>query len=146
MSLIDPTKKMSKSDPSPMSRVLITDSPSEIQRKIQKARTDSIDLVTYEPDTRPGVASLIEILSGFDARGRSPAELAEGELKGYRSADLKTAVAKVVCNELAEVREKYLGLMGREGSLQEVAEEGAAKARESAKETMRLVREAVGLT
>ncbi|KXX78659.1 Tryptophan--tRNA ligase, mitochondrial [Madurella mycetomatis] len=145
MSLTDPTKKMSKSDPSPMSRILITDSPSEIQRKIQKARTDSIELVTYEPDTRPGVASLIEILSGFDAQGRSPAELAKGELKGYRSADLKAVVAKVVCDELVEVRERYLSLMGREGSLRGVAGEGAVKARGSAGETMRLVREAVGL-
>ncbi|GAB1320097.1 Tryptophan--tRNA ligase, mitochondrial [Madurella fahalii] len=145
MSLTDPSKKMSKSDPSPMSRILITDSPSEIQRKIQKARTDSTELVTYEPDTRPGVASLIEILSGFDAQQRSPTELAEGVLKGCRSADLKAAVAKVVCDELAEVRDRYLGLMGREPFLRVAAEEGAVKARESAGKTMRLVREAVGL-
>jgi tryptophanyl-tRNA synthetase len=145
MSLTDPSKKMSKSDPSPMSRILITDSRAEIETKIKKARTDSIELVTYEPETRPAVANLIDILSACDPHGRTPAELAEGDLKGLRSPDLKAAVASAVCRELEEVRERYLGLVSRGDYLREVAQEGTRKAKESAGRTMRLVREAVGL-
>lgn len=144
MSLTKPQQKMSKSDPSPKSRILITDSPDEIRKKIRGATTDSLPGVSYDPQTRPGVANLIEILSGFDLERRSPQVLAK-QMEGYKITDLKEAVTKVVCDELAEVRERYQLYVSQNDQLREYAAVGNQKATESAKRTMELVNEAVGL-
>lgn len=150
MSLTNPTQKMSKSDPSARSRILLTDPPEAIRRKVGQAVTDSVDSVAYDPAGRPGVANLLEMLSGVDGAGRSAARLggaapADGGLAGERNAALKAAVADALCAELGPVRERYLDLVGRDDYLREVSGEGLARARRSAGETMRLVREAVGL-
>merc|ERR1711939_99457 len=61
MSLTDPVKKMSKSDPNPKSRILLTDSNEVIRSKIKSAMTDSFDGISYEPERRPGVSNLLDI-------------------------------------------------------------------------------------
>lgn len=143
MSLTNPLKKMSKSDPSPNSRVLITDDPDTIRHKIRRALTDGNSTVTtYDPDGRPGVANLLGILAALDALA-APEGL--GRFSGAKVARLKAAVADALCAEFAGPRARYLDLVARPAYLREVAEEGAARARESAAETMRLVRDAVGL-
>lgn len=66
-SLRDPTKKMSKSDADVRSRITLLDKPDEILEKVKKALTDFTSAVTYEPDTRMGVANLLtmhSLLSG----------------------------------------------------------------------------------
>ncbi|KAK8058911.1 hypothetical protein PG994_009359 [Apiospora phragmitis] len=66
---------------------------------------------------------------------------------GAGNADLKQAAADAVVRELAGVRERYADFLGRKGGrwLEEIEEEGAEAARESAAETMRMVRDVVGL-
>lgn len=59
---------MSKSFPDPKSRIEITDSSDMIREKIKKAVTDCTSAVTFEPDTRPGVANLIAIHSLLTGR------------------------------------------------------------------------------
>ena len=70
MSLTDPTSKMSKSDPSPKSRVHLTDTPDEIASKIRSAVTDAGSEVVYDREAKPGISNLLEIFSAFDG-GRS---------------------------------------------------------------------------
>ena len=66
LSLKNPQKKMSKSDPVATSCVYVTDSPEDIQFKIRKATTDSIQgSIYYDPIERPGVSNLINIVSGI---------------------------------------------------------------------------------
>ncbi|RQM06458.1 hypothetical protein DH86_00002299, partial [Scytalidium sp. 3C] len=77
MSLQDPQQKMSKSHADVRSRILITDTPEDIHRKIMAALTDSTNSVSYEPETRPGVANLLHLLSYFDGDQRTPAVLGE---------------------------------------------------------------------
>ncbi|AEO58126.1 hypothetical protein MYCTH_101411 [Thermothelomyces thermophilus ATCC 42464] len=144
MSLSNPLQKMSKSDPSPKSRILITDTPEEIAKKIRHAVTDSTDKVTYDPANRPGVANLIEILSSFDPQGRAPARLGE-QMEGYKIAELKQVVAQVVSDELAEIRERYRQYMSDQEKLKEVAFQGTAAARATARTTMGHVKRAIGL-
>lgn len=60
-SLRDPTKKQSKSDPDEKSRLTLRDTPDQLLLKIKRAVTDFTSEVTYEPETRPGVANLITI-------------------------------------------------------------------------------------
>lgn len=135
---------MSKSDASVNSRILITDSPEVIVKKINRAQTDSVDAISYDPANRPGVANLIDILSCLDPHGRTPEMLADA-MAGHRIAELKEVVAQLVCRELAEVRERYASLVVRHGYLDHVATLGRIQAAKRAEETMRLVKAAVGL-
>jgi tryptophanyl-tRNA synthetase len=68
MSLIDASKKMSKSDPSPRSKINLSDSADEIKQKITKAKTDSIMGITWDPQQRPEVANLLQIFSALSGR------------------------------------------------------------------------------
>lgn len=74
-SLRDPSKKMSKSDQDPRSRVEVTDTPEDILEKCKKALTDFTSEVTFDPENRPGVSNLITIHSLFT--GLQPAEICE---------------------------------------------------------------------
>lgn len=149
MSLTDPTKKMSKSDANPASRILITDEPAAMRKKIMRSLTDlQSDRVTYEPEARPGVANLLEILSILSGEGTTPAETAEGfEGVQHPLKVLKERTAEAVVKSMGDIRERYLELLGRDGGrwLDDVEAQGAEKARASAEVTMKLVREAVGL-
>ncbi|KAL5319892.1 hypothetical protein ACEPPN_012950 [Leptodophora sp. 'Broadleaf-Isolate-01'] len=137
---------MSKSAPSPLSRILITDTPSTITQKISSALTDSQNNVSWDPISRPGVSNLLTLLSSFDEHGRSAQELGEKlEKEGMGLGAFKKLVAGAVADGLKGVREEFERVLAEEGYVEEVARRGAVKARESAEETMVLVREAVGL-
>lgn len=151
MSLTNPTAKMSKSDPNPASRILLTDDPDQVRRKIARALTDSdANKVTYDPAARPGVANLLELLSileGCDGSG-GPAELArdfEGVQRPLKV--LKERTADAVVREFGDVRERYRELLEkRDGAwLEDIEAVGAEKARANADVTIRRVKEAIGL-
>lgn len=145
MSLNDPTSKMSKSNKSERSRILITDTPDEIKAKIASALTDSLPGITYDTATRPGISNLLDILSIFDAQGRNSEDLAQhfGDLSPRQ---FKETVTEAVISGLKGVRERYVALLdSRDNHLDIVAKEGARKAQKSSEETMCLVKEAVGL-
>lgn len=145
MSLTDPTSKMSKSHELERSRILITDSPGEIRAKIASALTDSLHGVSYDKLQRPGISNLLEILSMFDAQVRTPVQLAE-EYSGLNARQFKMLVSDTLIHGLQGIRDRYLQLLDRnDGYLESVEEDGSRKARESAKVTMDLVRNAVGL-
>ncbi|KAI1781450.1 tryptophanyl-tRNA synthetase [Hypoxylon cercidicola] len=153
MSLTHPHNKMSKSSPNHRSRILITARPEEVRARVAGAVTDSRNAVTYEPDARPGVANLLELLaqcgpSASSSSSSSPQALAERyAAAGATLADLKRDVADAVCRELDGVRDRYDDYLHRKGGkwLDEIEEEGAEAARRNAEKTMRLVRYAVGL-
>ncbi|KFY39403.1 hypothetical protein V494_04005 [Pseudogymnoascus sp. VKM F-4513 (FW-928)] len=145
MSLQEPNLKMSKSHANPLSRILVTDSPQEIKKKIMAARTDSINSVSFDPVGRPGVSNLLHLLSILDKQSRSPEEL--GLLHaGLNLKNFKTLVADTVSESLDGIGARYDEVMSRDGGkyLDHVEKKGAEKARESAEETMALVREAIG--
>ncbi|KAI1367828.1 hypothetical protein F5Y08DRAFT_326471 [Xylaria arbuscula] len=146
MSLRDPREKMSKSAPNERSRILITSTTKEIQQRIMGAVTDSSNTVTYEPDYRPGVANLLEITAQCSPEPTTPEAVADS-LMGAKLADLKARCVEAVTVELGGIGERYTELLLREGGryLDDVEAEGAEVARKNAEETMRLVRDAVGL-
>ncbi|KAI0400954.1 hypothetical protein F4802DRAFT_609719 [Xylaria palmicola] len=153
MSLRDPLQKMSKSSPNEKSRILLTATAREIEQRIAGAVTDNINAVTYDPVVRPGVANLLEIATqcggdgpGATATATTPAALADA-MHGATLGDLKAHVARAVVRELAGVRERYQELLARRGGkyLTEVEAAGADVAARNAEETMRFVRDAVGL-
>jgi tryptophanyl-tRNA synthetase len=153
MALRNPQGKMSKSDPNPRSTILLSDSPEEIHEKFRFAFTDDLPSITYEPGNRHGLANMIQIIGHIEASATGqPAtpETFEAIAKDFRHASfaaLKEEVATMVANHLEPIRELYLEMMSEEKAayLDDVAREGAEAARRSAAQTMRKVREAVGL-
>ena len=145
MSLASPISKMSKSDPNPLSRILLTDTPSTIRANILSALTDSTNSVSYDPVSRPGVSNLLELYSYFDAAKRSPAALAEA-CNGMTLKVFKTTLAETIAEGLRPARERYERIMGEDDGkyLEHIRDVGGKKARESAEPTMVEVRKAMG--
>ncbi|KAF7561869.1 hypothetical protein G7046_g2240 [Stylonectria norvegica] len=145
MSLTEPTSKMSKSHKAPRSRIVITDSPTEIKAKFATALTDSLPGVSYDRFNRPGISNLLDILSIFDAQGRSSEQLAQA-YSDISPKQLKEMVTDAVISGLDGIRDRFFSLVnGDEAHLNKIAAEGARKAQESAQETMQIVKAAVGL-
>lgn len=148
MSLSKPASKMSKSDTNPKSRILLTDSTETIKAKINSAVTDSVEGISYDPENRPGVTNLIDMLYyslGREAQGTAatPEDMA-GDMKSMHMRVLKQRTAEAVDKLVAPIREKYAEIIADEGLLADAAESGAEKARASASKTMTEVRKAIG--
>ncbi|XP_014368653.2 tryptophan--tRNA ligase, mitochondrial isoform X1 [Papilio machaon] len=141
-SLRDPSKKMSKSDPDPKSRILLTDSDDVIRLKIRKAVTDCNPQVTFDPEGRAGVSNLVRL--HCLARGLVPEE-ALCEAEGLTSAQYKEVVARALCECVAPVRARLCELTARPHLLHEVLRHGAARARRRADEVYERVAELTGL-
>ena len=140
MSLQNPTAKMSKSDENDRNRINLDDSADVIRKKIRSAVTDSDPTVRYDPQHKPGISNLLEIMSA--TTGRSVDDLvAEYADSGY--GVFKNAVAEAVVEELAPFREAYGELSN--GDVREVLHEGGLKANELVKPYSRAVRKAVGI-
>ncbi len=140
MSLADPTAKMSKSDKSERSRVLIVDSPDDIRKKIGSAVTDSDRDVRFDWDAKPGISNLLEIMAACTGRKIDTLVVEYGD-GGY--GKFKDAVAEAVVTELAPVRARY-----RELDLPDVArlmQRGALDARTQAEGFQQEVRRVIGL-
>jgi tryptophanyl-tRNA synthetase len=140
MSLIDPTSKMSKSDPSPKSMVLLTDTADQIRGKIRAAVTDAGSEVEFNRGVKPGIANLLEVYSVFS--GRSIDELVEEHRAGGYGV-FKAAVAEAVVEGLRPIQEAYERL--DEAEVEAVMKRSAERARAMADETLADVRVAVGL-
>lgn len=143
MSLKEPHLKMSKSHEDPRSRISLSDTASEIQRKVKQALTDSISGVSYDPASRSGVSNLLEILSHLDGENRTPSELAQ-EHGSLSMRAFKEHVAQRIADSLAGFRERYAPLM-EAGRLEDVASRGAEEARHNAHPTMLRVRDSLGI-
>jgi Tryptophanyl-tRNA synthetase len=145
MSLKEPLQKMSKSHTDDLSRILLTDSPEEIHKKIKLALTDSEPLITYDPVRRPGVSNLVEILCHLECDGKSCEEVAlENRSTSIRA--FKELVASSVVSHLSEIRDRFFTLMQNQSDyLDSVAEAGARAAGANADATMKTVRAALGL-
>ncbi len=132
MSLQDPTKKMSKSDPNPKGFVTAFDSPDVIAKRIKSAVTDSEACVRYA-EGKDGVNNLMSIYSC--CTGKTNEEI-EAEFAGKGYGDFKSAVADAVIAELAPVQEAYTRYMSDRGYLEQCMKDGAAKATRVSQRTL----------
>lgn len=140
MDLQQPTAKMSKSLDSPQGTVLLLDDPATIERKFKRAVTDSGAEVVYDPEARPGVANLLSILAA--ATDADPEDLA-GKYTQY--GPLKMDTAQAVIELLRPVQQRYAELSQDPGTVQQILAQGADKARSMAAQTMKRVRDRLGL-
>lgn len=142
MSLAEPGKKMSKSDPNVNSFVLMTDDKDTIVRKFKRAVTDSDGAVRFDPETKPGVSNLMTIYSVFTGKDNAAIE-AEFAGRGY--GDFKLAVAEVTADALLPVQQEYSRILADKAYVDEVMRSGAERAARLANRTVSKVYRKVGL-
>jgi len=143
MDLQDPTRKMSKSDPSGAGVVFLLDEPDAVARKIARAVTDSDtgpDAVRHDPATKPGVSNLLEIAAA--CTGTTPAEVAAG-VSTYGA--LKRLVTETVLAVLDPLRERYAELAEDRAYVDGVYAAGAERCLEETVPVLTAARDAIGL-
>ena len=139
MSLSDPTKKMSKSDPK--GDIYLKDEPAVIRKKIMSAVTDMEAHVHYDPEKQPGISNLMTIMASLT--GKSFEEI-EKEFEGKGYGDFKRAVADVVVGVLEPLQNRKKEIIAS-GLVDKVLDKGAKRANEIASSVLARVQKAVGL-
>ncbi|MCH7551804.1 tryptophan--tRNA ligase [Patescibacteria group bacterium] len=141
MSLKEPKKKMSKSD-TEESSIGIFEEPASIQKKIQRAVTDTGKEIKYDPIKKPGISNLLTIYSLFSDESLSQAEK---RFKGKEYSIFKKALADLLIKKLDPLRKKKKELDSRELYVKEILRRGEDRAQSIAETTMQEVREKIGL-
>ncbi len=141
MDLVDPTKKMSKTEENPKGVIGLLDDISVARKKIMGATTDSEMCVKYDPDNKPGISNLINIyssLTGMDIKA------VEEKFAGCNYGTFKREVADVVCNFLEEIQSRYYELIDSR-ELDKILEDGAKVVTEIANKKFNEMKKKIGL-
>jgi tryptophanyl-tRNA synthetase len=140
---LDGTGKMSKSE-NQLATLYLADDDKAIRNKIMKAKSDSGPAEPGAPmsDAVAGLFQLLRLVSEADVVGKFTADYAAGSI---RYGDLKKQLAEDMVRFIAPIREKAEAIQNDEVYLRRVMEQGAAKARASAKQTIEVAKEAIGL-
>lgn len=143
MSLLEPTKKMSKSDGNRNNVIGLLEDPKSVVKKIKRAVTDSDEpaVVRYDTTNKAGVSNLLDILCAVT--GRPISEL-EQHFEGKMYGHLKGEVADAVSGMLTELQQRFNRYRNDEAFLQQVMKDGAEKARAHASVTLKKVYEVIG--
>ncbi|WP_163071183.1 tryptophan--tRNA ligase [Priestia flexa] len=141
MSLQEPTKKMSKSDPNQKAFITILDEPKVIEKKIKSAVTDSEGIVRFDKENKPGISNLMSI---YSILGNVSIEEIERMYDGKGYGDFKADTAKVVVEALVPIQQRYYELIDSE-ELDQILDAGAEKANFVANKMLRKMRNAMGL-
>jgi tryptophanyl-tRNA synthetase len=139
MALDDASKKMSKSDENVNGSIMLMDDPDTVRRKFKRAVTDSGSEIRFD-ESRPAITNLLSMYHILT--GKTPEEIeAHFEGKGY--AQLKSELAEATIEFLRPFQERVAGIGDEE--LHRILSEGADKARDIAAETLRRVKERMGI-
>ncbi len=142
MSLADPTKKMSKSDPNENAVIRILDDRDTIIRKFKRAVTDS-GCEVRRGEGKDGIENLMSIYGAVTGKSFDEIE-AEFEGKGY--GDFKLAVGEAVADSLEHVRNEFARLSADKKYLEEIMKKGSEEAARAALRTISKVKRKVGFT
>lgn len=141
MSLDDPSKKMSKSNPNPGSRIEILDSADEIRKKISRSVTDSDREVRFDREVKPAVSNLLVIHSL--TTGQTVQQLVDQYAgKGY--GDFKKDLAESLILHLEPIQRRFRDIRDS-GHVHDVLQQGAQRATEIATATLDQVKTNMGL-
>lgn len=142
MSLQDPSKKMSKSDPLEKASIYLDDSEAVIRKKIASAVTDSDGIIKYDEVNKPGISNLLNILSCCTNKSISDLET---EFEGVGYGEFKKAVADAIITLLMPIQEKYEKILADKDYLNKVLDDGAQKASYFAGKTLSKVKRKMGV-
>ncbi|NJN75871.1 MAG: tryptophan--tRNA ligase [Synechococcaceae cyanobacterium RL_1_2] len=141
MSLADGTKKMSKSDPSDLSRISLLDPPDLVTKKIKKCKTDPVRGLEFDNSDRPecnNLLTLYQLLSG------KTKEQVTAECTGMGWGQFKPLLTDTTIAALEPIQTKYQELMDDRSYLHQVLREGQGKAHAVAQQTLQRVKTALG--
>jgi len=143
MSLLEPTKKMSKSDTNPGNFIGLLEEPKKLSKKIKRAMTDSDEQanIYFDLEEKPGVSNLLSLLSC--CTGETVEQLVpqyEDKMYGHLKGDVANAVVAL----LEPIQEKYHQIRGDQAYLDSVMKAGAEKASARASKILTKVYDAVG--
>ena len=144
MSLRDGSKKMSKSDPSDMSRINLTDTADDIAKKIRKAKTDPEPL----PETAEGLADRPEarnLVNIYAALNDQSVDEVIAEVAGQQFGTFKPLLADMAVEKLAPISEEMARLMQDQTEIDRVLARGAERAREITTPILKRTYEIVGM-
>ncbi|BAZ65462.1 MAG: tryptophan--tRNA ligase [Pelatocladus maniniholoensis HA4357-MV3] len=141
MSLTDGTKKMSKSDPSELSRINLLDSPDEITKKIKKCKTDATRGLEFDNPERPESNNLLTLYMLLSSKTK---EEVAAECQDMGWGQFKPLLTETLINALKPIREKYQAVMDDKGYLESVLRHGKHKAETVANQTLAKVKTAMG--
>jgi tryptophanyl-tRNA synthetase len=144
MSLRDGSKKMSKSDPSDMSRINLTDAADDIAKKIRKAKTDPEPL----PDTAEGLADRPEarnLVNIYAALNDQTVDEVIAEVAGQQFGTFKPMLADLAVAKLAPISGEMARLMQDQTEIDRVLARGAERAREITAPILKRTYEIVGM-
>ena len=127
-----------------MATLYLADSDEQIRKKVMKAKTDAgpTEMNAPKPDYIDNIFLLLQLVSSQEVIDKFEADYNSCTI---RYGDLKKQLAEDMVQFIAPIREKVEGILANESYLKEVMETGAEKARKSAKATMELVRNSMGL-
>ncbi|MFC4506260.1 MULTISPECIES: tryptophan--tRNA ligase [Streptomyces] len=140
MNLQEPASKMGKSDDSGLGIVYLLDEPDVVRKKVMRAVTDSGREVVYDPEERPGLANLLEILAA--CTGGNPDELS-AVYQSYGA--LKKDTADAVVEVLRPVQARHRELCADPAYVEGVLRDGADRARKMARPVVDTAYRAIGL-
>jgi tryptophanyl-tRNA synthetase len=144
MSLRDGSSKMSKSDPSDMSRINLVDDAETIMSKIKKAKTDPEPL----PSDIAGLADRAEarnLVGIYAAMAGTSVEAVLADFGGKGFGAFKPALGELLVDKLAPINARFVELKQDRAALDAILRQGAAKAREVAAPTLAATYDALGL-
>ena len=141
MSLQEPTKKMSKSDPIDKACIFLLDEPNVIKKKIMSAVTDLDGVIKYDPVNKPGISNLLTIMAAATGKTVSELEL-EFANKGY--GEFKSKVAESVVSMLEPIQKKYYELLNSD-EIDKILDDGREKASYLANKMLRKLKKKMGL-
>ncbi|MBU6141867.1 tryptophan--tRNA ligase [Patescibacteria group bacterium] len=136
MSLTDPEKKMSKSQPEGC--LFLDDSPADIKKKIMRAVTDSGSEVKFDPESKAGVANLLSI---YEALSGTPIPELEKKYAGKGYGQFKADLADLAVDALAPFRDTKIA----DAKIKSALKTGDAKAKKLADAKMKVVKTKLGL-
>ena len=143
MSLKDGTKKMSKSDPSELSRINLNDDKETIVNKIKKAKTDQYPLpeTMEELRKRPEAENLLEIYSSLNNQ-----ILADtiNEFSGKNFSELKTKLSDLLIEKISPISEKMKKIQKDTKFIDDVLKNGAEKANKIASKKINEMKKIIG--
>ena len=141
LDLVDPTKKMSKTEENPKGVIGLLDDINVARKKIMGATTDSEMCVKYDPENKPGISNLINIYASLT--GETITEVEE-KFKNSNYGEFKKNVADVVCTFLEKIQRRYNEIVDSE-ELEELLKNGASEVRELAKVKFDMMKKSIGL-
>jgi len=141
MNLQEPSVKMSKSRGAESGTVLMLDPPETIRKKVKTAVTDSGTDVHYDPEEKPGISNLIELMTVVSG---DSIQAVEARYDGAGYGRFKEDVADAIVELLDPIRQRYEALRSDVGELDRLLKVGAEKARAASTPTLELMYERLG--